>query len=145
MCLHQVPAFNTWATAKFFLNGRDGAIPRVSLALRGGSGKDCPESWYTRDIVFRSQKETVFLAISFLLHPAVTNNRSHRGRCGAGTVEVTTDRQHRTKQSPIAICARVWKGWYSKALKPRNRGGGVLRLHHEARNEGGGHFTPFLE
>ena len=38
---------------------------------------------YARDIVFRSQKETVFLAISFLLHPAVTNNRSHCGQCAA--------------------------------------------------------------
>ena len=51
-------------------------------AFGGSPGKDLPESWYARDIVFRSQKETAFLEISFLLHPAVTNNRSHRGRCG---------------------------------------------------------------
>ena len=58
-------------------------MPRVSLALGGGSGKDRSESWYARDIIFRSQKEAVFLAISFLLHPAVMNNRSHYGQCEA--------------------------------------------------------------
>ena len=83
VCLRHVPAFNTWAIAKFFLNRRDGAIPRVFLALGGGSGTDLPESWYTRDIVFRSQKETVFFEISFVLRPAATNSRSHRGRCAA--------------------------------------------------------------
>ena len=42
VCLRQVPAFNTWATAKFFLKRREGAIPRVSLAFGGGPGKDLP-------------------------------------------------------------------------------------------------------
>ena len=46
----------------------------VSRALRGGPKTDLPKSWYALDIVFRSQKETVFLAISFVLRPAVMNS-----------------------------------------------------------------------
>ena len=73
------------------LKRKDGAIPRVSLDLGGGPGKGLPESWHTRDIIFRSHKETVFLAISFLLHPAVTNNRSHRGRCSRQALKDESD------------------------------------------------------
>ena len=47
MCFRQVPAFNTWATAKFFLKRRDGAIPRVFLALGGGPGKGSPKAGTT--------------------------------------------------------------------------------------------------
>ena len=49
-------------------------LPSSRRRIRNGS---------PRDIVFRSQKETVFLAISFALRPAVTNSHSHRGRCAA--------------------------------------------------------------
>ena len=62
---HQVPAFRTWLKAKFFLKRREGAIPRVSLAKGEGDGRGFPESWYASDITLRSQKETVFLEISF--------------------------------------------------------------------------------
>ena len=52
---------------------------RVTRALKEGSGMDLPESWYALDIVFQSQKEIVFFAISFVLRPAVMNSRSHCG------------------------------------------------------------------
>ena len=38
--------------------------------------------------------------------------------------------------------SRVWLGPYSEARKPRSKGGGVLSLCHEARDEGKGHLTP---
>ena len=36
-------------------------------------------------------------------------------------VQVTPDCPHWTYLSPIAICARIWQGRYSKSLKPRSR------------------------
>ena len=56
-------------------------IPQVSLAKGEGNGRGLPDSWYTSDITLRSQKETVFLEISFLVCPEVRNNRSHLRRC----------------------------------------------------------------
>ena len=60
----------------------------------------------------------------------------------SSAVQATPDCLHRTEQSPIVMCARVWQGWYSKALKLRSRGGGVLRLRYKTCNEGEGHLTP---
>ena len=44
VCLHHVPAFNTWSTAKFFRKRIDGAIPCVSRARGAGTGSAVPES-----------------------------------------------------------------------------------------------------
>ena len=118
---------STWSTAKLFLNRRDGAIPRVSRALGGESGTYLPKSLYALYIFFRSQKETVFLAISFVLRSEVTNSRLHCGRCAA-------------VRSHCDLCSCL-VGWYSKFLKPRSIGGGVLRLRYKTCNEGEGHLA----
>ena len=77
VCFCQVTAYNTWATAKIFVKRRDGATPRVFLALRGGPGEGLPESSHNQNIVVRSQKETVDNAISSMLHPTGKNTCKH--------------------------------------------------------------------
>ena len=117
MCFRQVPAFNTRATANVFSKRRHGVIPRVSLALRGGTGKDYPESRYDRDIVVWSQKETEKI-----------ENSSAKARreeqllilqtCGAMTA-----RENLTAPLDLTVsqcnCARVWT---AGTVKPSNRG-----------------------
>ena len=56
VCFRQVPAFNTWATAKFFNKRRYRAIPRVSLALRGGTRKGPPKAGTTEISLSRARR-----------------------------------------------------------------------------------------
>ena len=49
---------------------RNGVITRVSLALRGGTGKGHSESWHDRDIVVRSEKETEEIENCFMSRTA---------------------------------------------------------------------------
>ena len=68
----------------------------ISLALGGRSGTDLPESWYARDIVFRNQKETVFLRD--LLRDTSRSDEQPltlRTMCSSA-VQVTPERPHRT-------------------------------------------------
>ena len=127
VCFRQVTSFNTKATAKVFSKRRHRAIPRVSLALRGGTGKDHLESRGNRDIVVRSQKEIEKIKNSFMLMPAGKNNRPHRRRCG-----VMTARENLTAPLDLTVsqcdCARVWT---ASTVKPSNRGAEeIQRLRH---------------
>ena len=59
------------------------AIRRNTRARGAGTNSLAPESYEVRYIDIRSQKETEVFNIFFALHPAETNNRSQRSRCGA--------------------------------------------------------------
>ena len=100
--LRQVSAFNTWATAKFFLKRIDEAITRVSLALRGGPGKGLPESWYAH----LPEPEGDYVLGNLILAMSCGDEQPLTSwTMWGGAVQVTPDRPHRTLQSPIAICA----------------------------------------
>ena len=127
MCIRQVPAFNTRATANVFSKRRHRAIPRASLALRGGTGKDHLERRYDRDIVVWSWKETEKIENSFMLRPAGKNNRPHRRRCG-----VVTAKKNLTAPLELTVsqcdCAYAWT---AGTVKASNRGAEeIQRLRH---------------
>ena len=100
---------------------RQGAIPRYSLALRGGTGKGHSESWHDRDIVVRSQKETEEIETPSCQEQQGRNNRTHRTRCGVVLARKKPNHPIGPDSFPMRLCSRL-DGQYSEAYKPRSIG-----------------------
>ena len=95
VCLRHVPAFNTWSTAKFFLNRRDGVIPRVSRALGGGFGTDRPELISPRYRLPVPEGDRVLSDLLCATSCGDEQPLTLRAMCSS-VVQVTPDRPHGT-------------------------------------------------